>query len=393
MELILLGIYGYFAYLVFFKFKWLPWNFVTQVITITIPIVGLTLLILLLNIVAPSSADVRVINYVVSVNPRVQGMVIDVPISPNQHIKKGQVLFRLDPRNIEIEISGFKAQIESLQAQLLSAGASTTGYAETVRNARGARESIAAQLKLAQERENQTRELARTGAGSQYDYQQAQTNVSNLQAQLDAATATERSAQAKVGAKNAKGDQDEIANVKAKIENAQAQLADAQWRLEQTVYVAPADGTVVSLSLRPGAMAVPLPMLPAMTFVEDDQWIMAIFKQNEVRKIKPGQEAEISLKMYPGRIIKCKVDSIMWATAAGQLPIGTMNMSSGVAPIPPNSLAVRLLKDKKDTNLFMASGAAGAGAVYTDSGVAIQILRKILIRVSAKLDWLILKLH
>ena len=49
--------------------------------------------------------------------------------------------------------------------------------------------------------------------------------------------------------------------------------------------------------------------------------------------------------------------------------------------------------DKKDVDLFMASGAAGAGAVYTDSGEAIHILRKILIRVSAKLDWLILKLH
>lgn len=393
MELILLGIYSYIVWLIFFKFKWLPWNFISQVIVVTIPIVGLTLLILLLNIVAPSSADVRVVNYVTAVNARLQGMVIDVPITPNQHIKKGQILFRLDPRPMEIEIRGFKAQIESLQAQLLSAGASTTGFGETVRNARGSREAIAAQLKLARERETQTRELARTGAGSQYDYQQAQMNVANLQAQLDAANATERSAQAKVGAKTSKGDQDEIANVKAKILQAEAQLADAQWRLEQTVYRAPADGTVVSLSLRPGAMAVPLPITPAMTFVEDEQWVMAIFRQNEVRKIKPGQEAEISLRMYPGRIIKCKVDSIMWATAAGQLPIGFTNNMAGVAPIPPGALAVRLLKDKKDVNLFMASGAAGAGAVYTDSGVAIHILRKILIRVSAKLDWLILKLH
>ncbi|HEX6397010.1 MAG TPA: efflux RND transporter periplasmic adaptor subunit, partial [Steroidobacteraceae bacterium] len=343
MELILLGIYSYIVWLIFFKFKWLPWNFISQVIVVTIPIVGLTLLILLLNIVAPSSADVRVVNYVTAVNARLQGMVIDVPISPNQHIKKGQILFRLDPRPMEIEIQGFKAQIESLQAQLLSAGASTTGFGETVRNARGSREAIVAQLKLAREREAQTRELAATGAGSQYDYQQAQMNVANLQAQLDAATATERSAQAKVGAKNAKGDQDEIANVKAKILQAESQLADAQWRLEQTVYRAPADGTVVSLSLRPGAMAVPLPITPAMTFVEDEQWVMAIFRQNEVRKIKPGQEAEISLRMYPGRIIKCKVDSIMWATAAGQLPIGFMNNMAGVAPVPPNSLAVRLL--------------------------------------------------
>ena len=393
MELILLGIYSYIVYLIFFKFKWLPWNFVSQVIVVTIPIVGLTLLILLLNIVAPSSADVRVVNYVTAVNARIQGMVVDVPITPNQHIKKGQVLFRLDPRPIEIEISSAKAQIEALEAQLLSASASSTGYNEQLRNARGARDAIAAQLRLAQERERQTRELARTGAGSQYDYEQAQANVRNLQGQLDAAIATERSAQAKLGAKTSKGDQDVVADVKAQIERAQAQLADAEWRLEQTVYRAPADGTVVALSLRPGAMAVPLPITPAMTFVEDEQWVMAIFKQNEVRKIKPGQEAEIALKMYPGRIIKCKVDSIMWATAQGQLPIGTMNTGGGVAPVPPNSLAVRLLKDKKDTELFMASGAAGIGAVYTDSGTAIHILRKILIRVSAKLDWLILKLH
>ena len=393
MELILLGIYSYIAYLVFFKFKWLPWNFVTQVITITIPIVGLTLLILLLNIVAPSSADVRVVNYVVAVNARVQGMVVDVPISPNQAIKRGQVLFRLDPRPVEIEISGFKAQIEALQAQLLTAGANTKGFGQSLLNAQGSRNAIAAQLRLAKERENQTRELAATGAGSQYDYQQAQTNVSNLQGQLDSAIANERSAEAKLGAVNTSGDQDEVANVKAQILRAESQLADAEWRLEQTVYRAPANGTVVALSLRPGAMAVPLPITPAMTFVEDDQWIMAIFKQNEVRKIKSGQEAEIALKMYPGRIIKCKVESIMWATAQGQLPIGTGNTGGGVAPVPPNSLAVRLLPDKKDVDLFMASGAQGMGAVYTDSGAAIHILRKILIRVSAKLDWLILKLH
>ena len=60
MELILLGIYSYIVWLIFFKFKWLPWNIVSQVIVVTLPIIGLTILILLLNLVAPSSADVRV---------------------------------------------------------------------------------------------------------------------------------------------------------------------------------------------------------------------------------------------------------------------------------------------------------------------------------------------
>src|SRR5678809_1462239 len=106
MELILLGIYSWIIWLIFFKFKWLPWNFVNQVIVVTLPIIGLTLLILLLNIVAPSSADVRIVNYVVAINPRVQGMVVDVPITPNQPIKRGQILFKLDPRPVEIEIQG-----------------------------------------------------------------------------------------------------------------------------------------------------------------------------------------------------------------------------------------------------------------------------------------------
>jgi hypothetical protein len=70
-----------------------------------------------------------------------------------------------------------------------------------------------------------------------------------------------------------------------------------------------------------------------------------------------------------------------------------MNPAGGVAPVPPHSLAVRLLPDGKDKDIFLAAGAHGAGAVFTDSGHMIHIIRKVLIRVSAKVDWLILKLH
>jgi multidrug resistance efflux pump len=360
MEIILLGIYSFFVWLIFFKFKWLPWNFVSQVITITLPIVGLTVLILLLNIVAPSSHDVRVINYVVPVNTRVTGLVTEVPIEPNRHIKKGDVLFRIDPTPFEIAVKNGEANIRSLYQQLKSTQADKA--------------TAATKLELARKRRGQFTELAGTGAGSKFDQEQSETDVQNLESGLAASTANE-------------------GKIQAQIASAEQQLADAKWQLSQTVYYAPADGTVVSLALRPGAMAVPLPMVPSMTFVEDEQWIMAIYSQNEVREVKPGQEAEIALAMYPGRIIKCKVDSIMWATAQGQLPIGGASTTAGIAPIPPNSLAVRLLVDEKDKDLFLASGARGFGAVYTDSIEAIQILRKIIVRVSAKLDWLILKLH
>lgn len=393
MEILLLGIYSFFVWLIFFKFRWLPWNFISQVIVIVLPILGLTVLILLLNIVAPSSHDVRVVNYVVPINPPVRGLVTEVPIEPNRPIKKGDVLFKVDSTPFEIAVRNYEAQITQLRAQLVSAEASARNRQEQLNGATGQREAIASRLRLAQLRLRQFEELANTGAGNRFDFEQAQADVDNLTAQLASTVAAEAQARETLAAKTPEGEPDEVANVKAQLLRAEAELADAQWQLSQTTYHAPADGTVVALTLRPGAMAVPLPMTPAMNFIEDEQWILAIYHQNEVRKIKPGQEAEVAFKMYPGRVVKCKVDSIMWATAQGQLPIGSVNPSGGVAPIPAHSLAVRLLPDGKDKDLFLAAGAHGAGAVFTDSGHAIQILRKVLVRVGAKLDWLILKLH
>ncbi|MBP8081457.1 MAG: HlyD family secretion protein [Arenimonas sp.] len=393
MELLLLGIYAFFAWLVFFKFKWLPWNFVTQAITITIPIVGITILILVLNIVAPSSADIRVVNYVVPINPPVRGLVTEVPIEPNRPIKKGDVLFKIDPVPFQIAVQNFEAQLAQLGVQLITAKATSSNYNEQLKSATGQKVAVQSKLKLSQLRLQQFEELATTGAGNKFDFEQARADVRDLEGQLASAVAAESQAREKLSAKSPEGEQDDIANVRAQILAAKANLADAKWQLSQTTYRAPANGTVVALTLRPGAMAVPMPMAPAMNFIEDENWILAIYQQNEVRKVKPGQEAEVAFKMYPGRIVKCKVDSIMWATAQGQLPMGSMNPAGGVAPVPPNALAVRLLLSDEDKDLFLAAGAKGGGAIYTDSVEPIQILRRVLIRISAKLDWLILKLH
>jgi len=393
MEIILLGIYSFFVWLIFFKFKWLPWNIISQVIVITLPVIGLTVLILMLNVVAPSSHDVRVVNYVVPINPPVRGLVIEVPIEPNRPIKKGDVLFKVDPVPFEIAVRNYDAQLAQLRVQLVTAEANSRNFKSQLKGATGQKDAIESKLKLSRLRLQQFKELANSGAGNKFDYEQGQADVQNLEGQLASTLATESQAREKLAAKTPEGEQDEVANVKTQIARAEAQLANAIWELSQTTYYAPANGTVVALTLRPGAMAVPLPMSPAMNFVEDEQWILAIYHQNEVRKIQPGQEAEIAFTMYPGRIVKCKVDSIMWATAQGQLPIGSMNPAGGVVPIPAHALAVRLLPDAKDKDIFLAAGAHGAGAVYTDSGREIQILRKVIVRINAKLNWLILKLH
>jgi multidrug resistance efflux pump len=393
MEILLLGIYSFFVWLIFIKFKWLPWNITTQVIAATIPVVGITMLILFLNIFAPSSADVRVMNYVVPINSRVAGKVTEVPVEPNIPVKKGDVLFRLDPTPFEIQVRSAEANIESLKAQLISATANQRNLSQQLNEAVSRQGTARTQLALARQREKEFAELVRSGAGNRFDLDQAQADAQRMENDLRAAEASVAQVQERLAAKTTAGVQDEVAKVLAQIAQAEAQLADAQWNLEQTVTVAPADGYVVALALRPGVMVVPFPPVPAMTFIEDEQWVVAYFGQNEVRKIEPGNEAEIALKTYPARIIKCDVESIIWATAQGQLPISGMLPTTGFGAAPDMRLAVKLRPVGEDAELFLAPGARGNGAVYTNSGHAIHILRKVFMRVGAKLDWLILKLH
>ena len=262
MEILLLGIYSFFVWLIFFKFRWLPWNFVSQVIVITIPAVGLTVLILMLNIVAPSSHDIRVVNYVVPINPPVRGLVTEVPIEPNRPIRKGDVLFKVDPAPFESAVRTYEAQLAQLRVQLVTATASSRNLQEQLKGASAQKESVQSELNLARLRLQQYKELADSGAGSRFDYEKAQTDVRNLQGQLASALAAEIQSRETLGAKTPDGDQDEVAKVKAQIAAAESQLANARWELSQTTYYAPTDGTVVALTLRPGAMAVPLPMAP-----------------------------------------------------------------------------------------------------------------------------------
>ena len=116
MEVLLLAIYAFFVWLIFFKFKLLAWTTTAAVIVVTIPIIALAGLILLLNVYAPSALDVQVVKYVVQVMPRVTGRVIEVPVEPNRLVRKGDVLFRIDPRPFQYEVDRLEALLASTAA-------------------------------------------------------------------------------------------------------------------------------------------------------------------------------------------------------------------------------------------------------------------------------------
>lgn len=393
MEILLLAIYSFFVWLIFIKFKWLPWNTISQVIVGTIPVVGITMLILLLNIYAPSSHDVRVINYTVEIVPTVTGQVVEVPVEPNAHVKKGEVLFKIDPTPFQNEINNLQARIPFLEAKVVSARAYNRELEAQLRSASDRTGAVTAKYELAKKRYEQTKALFEAGAGSKFDFEQAESNLKDLQAQVGVAEAERSQIVQRMSAKASSGELSEIAQARAELEQAKSQVENAKWKLMQTVFYAPANGRVINLQLRKGAMAAQLPLKPVMSFVEDEQWVIAMYHQNELRLVESGNEAEIALGTYPNHVIKCEVESIVWATGQGQSPMSGIVPQTGSAPVPEGRFAVRLKVAEKDKGLFLAPGAMGTGAIYTTHGKPIHLVRKVMLRVSSKMDWLVLKLH
>ena len=406
MDILLLGIYSFFVWFIFIKMKWLPWNTTSKVIVVIIPIVALTAMILTLNVVAPSSNDVRVIKYVVQVIPTVKGRVIEVPVEPNRLVKKGELLFRIDPSLYQYELDSAKAKLAADESRFASAGASLADASagarelrEQLKSASGQVAALQPKMELARLRVRQNRELVATGAGDRFALEQAEANEIELQAQLATASANEAQITQKISGQ-VNGEQASVAVARAQILTAKAQVdvsradvATAQWNLDQTAVYAPTNGYAINVQLRPGSYVTAFPMAPAMSFVEEAYQLIAFYAQNELVAVEPGNEAEVSLKSHPGRIIKATVNSIVWAQGQGQVAQSGVLPTTGGFPQVPGRFPVKLDVEAKDRDLFFAAGAVGDGAIYTERAEFLHVLRKVLLRVGTITNYLVLKLH
>ena len=419
MEAILLGIYAFFVWLIFIKLKLLPWTTPWKVAVAIIPVVALTAMILLLNIFAPSTSDVRVVKYVVPIVSQVKGRVIEVPVENNRPVKKGDVLFRVDPTPYESEVRSLEAKLVSdeaavgaaqaklseIQTRLPDAESGERQLTEQLNQATGQVAVLQASLELARKRVAQNTELAASGAGNRFDLEQAQTNVTELTSQIAAARAGEQEVKEKLSGR-VNGELVAVAGAKAQISTAQAevrvaqaqvdttraQLANARWNVEQTTVVAPGDGTMVNVMLRPGFMVTGVAFNEVMTFVDSEYQLFALYGQNELHQVQPGNEAEIFLDTYPGRIVKAHVDSVIWAQGQGQVDAsGDLPRTTFTAP--PGRFPVKLVVAEKDKALFLAAGARGSAAIYTEHFTLIHLVRKVILRVSSNLGYIIPKLH
>jgi multidrug resistance efflux pump len=381
LELILGG-YAAIIWFVFIKKKWFPWNIKSQIGSAIGGVLLLATVVFTVNIITPGSEDVRVINFVTEVVPRVQGTITKVAVEGNTVVKKGDILIEIDPKPYQLKVNQLEAQLADT---LASAKSFQQNYDAAVANTLGAK----AHLDLMNKRLNESTELAKTGAGNRYDVEYYQAEVLKAKSVFDSTKSNENTAKLKLNAV--------VGEDNASVAQIKSQLESAKYDLESCTVRAPADGYPVAVTVRPGNYAVSMPLRPLMSFVWYDQRIIAFFDQNELRYVKPGNDVELTLKAIPGKVIYGKVDSIIWASSQGQIA------QSGTVPTAPAEMlhaplplkyAVKIIPIEMDGEPIptMPMGARGMGGIYTEHLKPLHIVRMLVIRLHAILNNLVFKL-
>jgi len=207
--------------------------------------------------------------------------------------------------------------------------------------------TLEAQLKLSSKRLDQMTQLFERDAGRGFDVEQRQSEVDQLKGQLQG----------------------------------------AQWNLDKTVVRAPADGYVTNVGLRKGARVANLPLSPVMAFIDtSDTRIVVEINQIDARYIAPGQEVEIAFKFAPGQVFTGKVESILQAVATGQATVsGTAVLPKTIETVP---FVVRVKLDDDEFAGKLPAGATGTAAIFTDHVKVSHVIRRVLLRQLAILDYI-----
>ena len=176
----------------------------------------------------------------------------------------------------------------------------------------------------------------------------------------------------------------------ANVSSLKAQLALARYYLDQTTMVAPENGHIVNLQVRPGMVAGIVRIGGIASFIcDDDRYLPATYFQEHLKYVQIGQPVEVELDLYPGQIFKGRVDAIWWASGEGQfLPSDIIPTFEPANPkFPQGQFGVKIDLDGRYKARFPI-GAQGGAAIYTSDHGGFVVLRRIAIRMKTWFNWL-----
>lgn len=235
-----------------------------------------------------STDDAYVETTTVNVAPRVSGQIEDVFVTDNQHVKEGDLVAIIDDADYKIKLEQADSSFEKIKLDQ--------------QNAKANQAAAESNIKLAKKDLDRYKNLYEQGAVSKQTYDSAKVNYDNAQAGLTQAN------QALFSDKSGKTVAD------ANLRTAKAAKDKAALDLSYTKIYAPQSGTVSSRRVEKGMYVTA--GSPLFTLVPENVWIVANFKENQLRGMKPGQVVDIKIDTYPNKVFKGKIDSIQRASGA-----------------------------------------------------------------------------
>jgi len=172
----------------------------------------------------------------------------------------------------------------------------------------------------------------------------------------------------------------------AQFDQLTAQLNAAKWDLDKTVVRAPSAGFVTNVGLRKGARVAPFPAIPVLAFIETEDTIIGVqIQQIYARHIAPCDPVEFAFKFLPGKVYQGHVVTLVPAIAQGQgQASGTASQAVNIRALP---FAVRVAVDDPAIAAQLPVGTAGEAAIYTNSMKLTHMIRRVMIRMTAWLDY------
>jgi multidrug resistance efflux pump len=315
---------------------------------------------------APMTGQMVLWRRVLQVVPDVREFVSKVHVKPDQKVKKGDLLFDIRPDR-------FQDAVDEAQAQLTAAKATVSQLEAGVTAAKAAVKKSEADTAASKAELDTALALQKLSVGA----------IAKLK--VEEARQGYRAAQAddKVKEASLKQTQFSLASTKHSVDVAQVSLKTAEFNLERCKYKSPVDGQVVNLQIREGTPVARWRFTGTGT-VQDfsDTAILAVFPQNLLKNVKPGNEVEIAFKRRPGQIVTGKVDQIVNYTGEGQLTPSAM-VPSAANIGSQGFLVVRIYLDDEELAKELPLGAAGNVAIYTDFGKPFHVITKITVRIKA----------
>jgi membrane fusion protein, multidrug efflux system len=305
------------------------------------------------SIVATDNAYARIAK--TAINARVSGQVVEISVEDNQPVRKGQMLYRINPEPFQIAVNRADAQLSVARLRIDSLKAS---YRQQQAELQSARE----QADFDQKEYARKKALVATEFVSRAIFERAETDLKVSRQRI---ASVEQQIANTVVALN--GDANVDVDSHPSVREARAQLDEAKlWLSYATVY-APEDGVVAKVDdlqvgnfVNNGA--------PAFALLSDKHaWVEANFRETQVTHMRVGQPAEISIDTYPGRVFKAHVVSMSPGAGSDFALLPPENATGNWVKVVQR-VPVRLELDEIDAEHPLYSGISAT--VRVDTGVS-----------------------